>query len=122
MPRILVVDDEFDVVRMIERALEARGYTVEIARDGEAALAAVARACPDLVILDANLSRLFGHAVAKRLRADPETRLLPIVLMSAAYVSLADAEAAGGADEIVMKPFVRETLLRNVERLLKPAP
>jgi len=58
--------------------------------------------------------------VCRRLRADPATRAMPIVMMSAAYVSLLDASAEGGPDELVMKPFVRETLIRNVERLLAP--
>lgn len=122
MARILVVDDELDVVRMVARTLEARGHTVEVARDGEAALTLIAREVPELLVIDANLPRLDGAEVCRRLRADPATQALPIVMMCSAYVSLTDAQAAHGPDELVMKPFVRETLLRNVERLLKPRP
>lgn len=122
MARILVVDDELDVVRMVARTLESRGHAVEVARDGEAALALIAKQVPDLMVLDANLPRIDGAEVCRRVRADPATRALPIVLMSSAYVSLVEAQAEGGADELVMKPFVRETLIRNVERLLKPRP
>lgn len=122
MARILVVDDELDVVRMVARTLEARGHTVEVARDGEAALTLIAREVPELLVIDANLPRLDGAEVCRRLRADPATAALPIVMMCSAYVSLTDAQAVHGPDELVMKPFVRETLIRNVERLLKPRP
>ena len=122
MATILVVDDELDVVRMVARTLEARGHTVEVARDGEAALVLIARQAPDLLLVDANLPRIDGAAVGRRVRAEPATRALPIVLMSAAYVSLTEAASEGGADELVMKPFVRETLIRNVERLLAQRP
>jgi len=124
MARILVVDDEADVVRMVVRTLEGRGHTVEIARDGETALAMVASSPPELVVLDLNLPRLDGMEVCRRIKADPATRAIQVVMMSAAYVSLVDAEIGSGlgADEFVMKPFVRETLIRNVERLLKLRP
>jgi two-component system phosphate regulon response regulator PhoB len=122
MARILVVDDEIDVVRMVVRTLEARGHVVEVARDGEAALARVAASTPDLVVLDLNLPRVDGIEVCRQIKSKPATHHIPVVMMSAAYVSLNDAEVSGGlgADEFVMKPFVRETLIRNVERLLKP--
>ena len=121
MARILVVDDEVDVVRMVVRTLEALGHTVEIARDGETALTMIAAAPPDLVVLDLNLPRLDGMEVCRQIKRNPATRSIQVVMMSAAYVSLVDAEvgAGMGADEFVMKPFVRETLIRNVERLLK---
>jgi DNA-binding response OmpR family regulator len=124
MARILVVDDEVDVVRMVVRTLEARGHTVDIARDGETALAMINASPPDLVVLDLNLPRLDGMEVCRQLRAGEATKRIPVVMMSAAYVSLVDAEVGAGlgADEFVMKPFVRETLIRNVERLLKLRP
>lgn len=124
MARILVVDDETDVVRMVVRTLEARGHTVAIARDGESALAMIGAQPPELVVLDANLPRLDGAEVCRQIKANPATRGIPVVMMSAAYVSLVDAEIGdgAGADEFVMKPFVRETLIRNVERLLKRSP
>lgn len=121
MARILVVDDEVDVVRMVVRTLETLGHTVEIARDGETALTMIAAAPPELVVLDLNLPRLDGMEVCRQIKMNPATRSIQVVMMSAAYVSLVDAEVGGGmgADEFVMKPFVRETLIRNVERLLK---
>lgn len=124
MARILVVDDEVDVVRMVVKTLEARGHNVEIARDGETALTMIAASRPDLVVLDVNLPRIDGMEVCQRIKANPATRGVLVVMMSAAYVSLVDAEIGGGmgADEFVMKPFVRETLIRNVERLLKLRP
>ena len=95
MARILVVDDELDVVRMVARTLEGRGHTVEVARDGEAALTLIARQAPELLVIDANLPRVDGAEVCRRLRADPATRALPIVMMCSAYVSLTDAQEPG---------------------------
>ena len=121
MARILVVDDELDVVRRVVRTLEARGHSVEVARDGETALAMIAANPPELVVLDVNLPRIDGMEVCSKIKHDPATKSILVVMMSAAYVSLVDAEIGSGlgADEFVMKPFVRETLIRNVERLLK---
>jgi CheY-like chemotaxis protein len=72
------------------------------------------------VLLDLNLPRMDGWEVCRRLKSDPRTRAIPIVMMTAAHVTPNDA-AHGielGADEYVIKPFVREVLVHNVERLL----
>jgi CheY-like chemotaxis protein len=120
MGRILVVDDEVEVVRSVTKALEARGHTISIARDGAEAIAAVAADAPDLLVIDLALPKIDGQEVARRLKADPATRALPILLMCASYLAI-EAAAEGperGADEFVVKPFLRDTLVRQVERLL----
>ncbi len=120
MSRILVVDDEPDIVRVIVKILEARGHQVASAKDGVEALEAVAAAPPDVVILDVNLPRLDGYEVCRRIKADPRSAHVPVVMMTAAYVSVDDARegARAGADEYVIKPFLREVLIHNVERLI----
>lgn len=121
MARILVVDDEADIVRVVVKTMEARGHTVEVGRDGVEAIDKVKANPPDVLILDINLPRLDGFEVCRRLKSDPATRGVPIVMMSAAYISLTDALEGQslGADEYVVKPFVREVLVHNVERLLE---
>jgi CheY-like chemotaxis protein len=121
MARILVVDDEPDIVRVVVRIMEARGHTVATAHDGFEALAQARAERPDVVILDLNLPGMNGFEVCKRLRADETTRAIPIVMMTAAYVSIDDARRghSSGADEYVVKPFLREVLIHNVERLLE---
>jgi len=123
MARILVVDDEPDIVRVVTRIMQARGHEVRTAEDGFEALDLVAAERPDVIILDLNLPRMDGFEVCRRLKGDPATRDIPIVMMTAAYVSVEDARkgAATGADEYVVKPFLREVLIHNVERLLPAA-
>jgi DNA-binding response OmpR family regulator len=120
MSHILVVDDEPDIVKMVSKIMESRGHRVSVARDGEEALDAVGRDRPDLVILDLNLPRVDGFEVCRRLKHDPVTRPIPVVMLTAAYVTVEDAARGmgDGADEYVVKPFLREVLVHNVERLL----
>ena len=123
MPHILVVDDEPEIVKMVGRILEGRGHRVSTARDGQEALDAVERERPDLLIIDLNLPKLDGWEVTRRLRAGATPKDLPIVMMTAAFPTVADADRGltVGADEYVVKPFLREVLLHNVERLLAKA-
>jgi CheY-like chemotaxis protein len=121
MARILVVDDEPDIVRVVVKIMEARGHQVATARDGLEALERVTADPPDVVILDLNLPRLDGYEVCKRIKGDARTAHVPVVMMTAAYVSVEDAATGQrvGADEYVIKPFLREVLIHNVERLLE---
>jgi CheY-like chemotaxis protein len=80
--RILLVDDNADMRDYVQRLLRAR-YDVEVADDGEAALAAVERRPPDLVLSDIMMPMLDGLGLLARLRANPRTRTLPIILLSA---------------------------------------
>jgi len=120
MAKILVVDDEPDIVRVIVKIMQSRGHEVDTAADGPEALEQIKDARPDVVILDLNLPKMDGFEVCKRIKDDPATKHIPVVMMSAAYVSVQDAERGTnlGADEYVTKPFLREVLIHNVERLL----
>jgi twitching motility two-component system response regulator PilH len=122
--RILVVDDEPDIVRVVVKIMEARGHTVTTAKDGAEAIERVKADPPDVVILDLNLPKLDGYEVCKRIKTDPATQHVPVVMMTAAYVSVDDARtgSAAGADEYVVKPFLREVLVHNVERLINRSP
>lgn len=121
MAYILVVDDEPEIVKMVAKIMEARGHRVSLARDGQEALDSVERERPDLVILDLNLPRINGFEVCRRLKSNDATRKIPVVMLTAAYVTVEDAtKGVGvGADEYVVKPFLREVLVHNVERLLE---
>ena len=121
MARILVVDDEIDIVRMVAKVLGPRGHQVEAGRDGVEAVLRIRRAPPDLVLVDAGLPGVDGVEVCRRLKADPETRSVPVVLLTAGEITLADVnnDSGLGADAWLIKPFVREVLLANVERLLR---
>jgi CheY-like chemotaxis protein len=120
MSKILVVDDEPDIVRVVVKIMESRGHVVSTAADGPTAIEVARAEHPDVVILDLNLPHMDGFEVCKRLKQDDATRGIPIVMMTAAYVRVEDAERGTllGADEYVTKPFLREVLIHNVERLI----
>jgi DNA-binding response OmpR family regulator len=122
MAHILVCDDEPEIVKLVARLMELRGHRVTVTHDGQAALDAVARERPDLVILDLQIPKVDGFEVCRRLKSAEATRALPIVMMTAAFPTLEDADRGLnlGADEYVVKPFLREVLVHNVERLLPP--
>jgi DNA-binding response OmpR family regulator len=120
--RVLVVDDEPEIRLLVERTLRARGWEVEVAADGEEGLARAQASAPDLVLLDAMLPRLHGFEVARRLRSDPRTRALPIVLMTAIYRGwrfAQDARETYGAQDYIEKPFRLDDFTRRIEAVLE---
>ena len=124
-PIVLIVDDEKDLRQLLDFNLKQAGYRTLHAASGAEALAQVARHEPDLILLDLNLPDVAGTEVARRLKADPETREIPIVMLTARGGE-ADRIAGFelGADDYVPKPFsVRELVLRlNVVRRRLSAP
>jgi two-component system response regulator MprA len=115
---ILVVDDDAPIRRMLDRTLAAEGYAVESAADGGAALAAVERSVPDLVVLDVAMPGLGGVAVCRRLRA--KGLAVPVLMLTAR--DAVDDRVAGldsGADDYLVKPFATEELLARVRALLR---
>ena len=120
--RILVVDDEPEIRTLLERTLTAHNFEVDTAPDGEEALARVAARPPALVLLDAMLPRIHGFEVARRLRADPRTREVPVIMMTAIYRGwrfAQDAREAYGAEDYIEKPFRLDDLVRRVEAVLE---
>jgi two-component system phosphate regulon response regulator PhoB len=112
--RILIVDDEPDVSRLLAFSLQAAGFETEEAANGRAALDVIARVRPDVVILDLMLPDLTGYEVCRRLRADPllgEAGILILTARGEEIDRIAGFEV--GADDYVVKPFsVREVVLR----------
>lgn len=123
--KILIVDDEANMLRMLGMTLEAAGYTIAIAQEAETARAKIAEEEPDLLVLDIMMPGLSGVELLKELRADPKTEALPVILLSA--LSTVEDKISGlkaGADEYLTKPvdprefIVRvATLLERTERL-----
>ncbi|HMI46078.1 MAG TPA: response regulator, partial [Gemmatimonadaceae bacterium] len=80
--RILVVDDHEDNIELLRARLEARGYEVEGASDGQAALDAVQRTCPDLILLDVMMPKMDGMEVVKRLKANKALPFIPVIMQT----------------------------------------
>ena len=116
--RVLVVDDDAPVRRMLERSLAAEGFEVEAAADRGAALVAAERSAPDLVVLDVAMPGLDGLAVCRRLRA----KGLPgAILMLTARDAVPDRVAGleAGADDYLVKPFAMEELVARLHALAR---
>src|SRR5690349_5339228 len=122
--RIIVVDDDIDIARFIEVNLKLQGYDVILAHDGETALQLIGTHQPALAIVDWMMPKLDGLDLTRRLRADPLTAPMPIILLTARGQT-ADKVIGltAGADDYLVKPFdtmelvarVRSTLRRNQE-------
>ncbi len=117
---ILIVEDEADIADLIKLHLEREGFSARIVRSGRAAVEAIERGQPDLVVLDLMLPDLDGLEVCRRLRYRPETRRLPIIIVSAKGEE-ADIVAGIelGADDYVTKPFSPRVLMARVRNLLR---
>ena len=117
--KILIADDEPNIVTALEFLLERAGYEVRTARNGDEALAAMAQDPPDLVLLDIMMPVKSGYEVCKRIRDQPEWRKVKVVMLSAKG---RDAEVtkglAMGADLYVTKPFSTRELLSQIRTLL----
>jgi signal transduction histidine kinase/DNA-binding response OmpR family regulator len=117
--RIVLADDNADMRDYVRRLLASR-YDVEVVGDGQAALAAIARDRPDLVLSDIMMPRLDGMQLLMTLRADPQTNTLPVILLSARAGEESRVEGMqSGADDYLIKPFSARELLARVEAHLK---
>jgi putative two-component system response regulator len=117
---ILVVDDVEANVRLLKNVLERDGYTVVAACDGEEALAMVASAQPDLVLMDVMMPKLGGYEVCERLKQNPATRLTPVVLVTALHERERKIQGINaGADDFLTKPVDPHELRARVRSLIR---
>ena len=120
--RVLVVDDEPNIVMSLRFLMEREGFEVEVARTGEAALKALDRGPADLVLLDVMMPALDGFEVCQRIRSNPAWSGTRIIMLTAKGREVErDKGLALGADEYVTKPFSTRELVARVKQMLGPA-
>ena len=121
-PRVLVVEDDPSLAVMLRYNLEKLGYQVDEAADGQEALLRVAEQAPDLVLLDWMLPSLSGIEVCRQIRRRPQTRDLPIIMLTARTEEQDSIRGLNtGADDYITKPFSTEALAARVRALLRRA-
>jgi CheY-like chemotaxis protein len=123
MRRILIIEDDEDMVRLATHWLEREGYRVEHAADGEAALQRLANdPLPALVLLDVMLPKMDGFEVLRHIRTDARTRTLPVAMVTSFS---RDRDAARGrelgANDYIVKPLHELDFLKRVEHIVKDA-
>lgn len=118
--KILVVDDEEHIRRILQFQLEKNGYRVMAAENGEIALQMVHREAPDLILLDLMMPKMDGFEVCKRLRSDFQTNQIPIIMLTAKS-DLPDRIKGlkGGANDYLVKPYSNEELLLRVKNVIE---
>ena len=119
--KIMIVDDEMHLARILQFTLEHAGYDVVTAFDGREALDALESEDPDLVILDLMLPIVDGYKICNLIKGGGKYRDVPVIILSARDFSREKLEEPLKADILMEKPFNTEHLLCEIERLINPA-
>lgn len=119
MKKIIIVDDEPDILKTIEIFLKGEGFNVITAADGITALDKIRRERPDLVILDIMLPKLDGYKVCRMLKFDSKFKTIPVVILTARAQEVDEKKAKEvHADAYITKPFQPDVLLEKIKSLL----
>lgn len=119
MPRILIVDDEPNIVLALELLMKREGYEIRTVGDGERAVEAAGTFRPDLILLDVMMPRMDGYEVCQRIRADPSLKDIVIVMLTAKGREVEREKGlALGADLYITKPFSTREVVRKVKEML----
>jgi two-component system, OmpR family, alkaline phosphatase synthesis response regulator PhoP len=120
---VLIVDDEPNILLSLQFLMKKSGYDVRTAKDGEEALAEIARAAPDLVLLDVMMPKIDGFSICERIRANPEWKDMRIIMLTARGRDVEREKGlALGADDYITKPFSTKDAIARVEAALARSP
>jgi len=120
--KILVVDDEPNIVLSLEFLMKQAGFEVRTAADGEAAMAAITADCPDLVLLDVMMPRKNGYEVCQAIREEPAWAKIKVIMLTAKGREVEKEKGlALGADDYVTKPFSTQEVVQKVKEMLTGA-
>jgi len=120
--RVLIADDEENIVAALEFLLQRRGYETRVAKNGDEALSEIESFAPDLVLLDIMMPRKSGYEVCQRMRSRPEWRHIKIIMLSAKGRDVEVSKGVSlGADLYITKPFSNTELVAKIDGLLAGA-
>jgi len=121
---LLIVEDDPDILALLDTTLEFKGYRVATANNGKQALEIVQRELPVLVIADIMMPQLDGFGLVHRLRINPDTRMIPVIFITATYVAEEDRVFALriGATRFIQKPIALDNFLKVVNELMEQGP
>jgi CheY-like chemotaxis protein len=120
--KILVIDDEPELIKAVEIRLKSIGYEVALSYDGRTGIDKAKEIKPDLILLDLIMPIMDGYVVAKKLKDDPETKHIPIIILTASQrEDLKTRCRELGVASFIMKPFETSDLLMMVKAILKEA-
>jgi DNA-binding response OmpR family regulator len=120
--RVLIVDDEPNILLSLEFLMRKTGYEVRTAKDGEEALAEILQAAPDLVLLDVMMPKIDGFSICQQIRANPELNDVRIIMLTARGRDVEREKGlALGADDYITKPFSTKDAIARVEAVLARA-
>jgi DNA-binding response OmpR family regulator len=118
MSKILVVDDDTDILSVMEVFLTMKGFEVEVTAKGENTFPKIETFKPDLILLDVLISGHDGRAICRKLKSNDETRHIPVIMFSA-HPGAAASIAEYGADDFIAKPFDVSNLIQKVNYQLE---
>ncbi len=121
-PKILVAEDERDIRELIGFTLRFAGFDVFLAKNGEEAVEQAPQLRPDLIMLDVRMPKMTGYEACRALKSNPETRSIPVVILSAKGQDGEIQEGIeSGADHYIVKPFAPDELTSRVREILRSA-
>jgi DNA-binding response OmpR family regulator len=117
--RVLIVDDEPDILKTVIFRLKKAGYQIITAKDGKTGLELAKKEKPDLILLDVTLPLINGYEVCQRLKSDDNFKKIPVIFLTASVADkITDKTKASGANDYIIKPFEPEELLNKVKKYI----
>jgi DNA-binding response OmpR family regulator len=120
MKKILIIEDDKDMVHILKSILELEGYKTVAASDGKEGINAVKREMPDVIVLDLILPKMDGNEVCRRIKRDPELCKIPVIILTAKGTTRDELEGImDGADDYITKPFNPLDLIETIKHTLE---
>jgi CheY-like chemotaxis protein len=116
--KILVVDDEVELVELVKIRLEANGYEVVMANSGLEGLSKASSESPNLIVLDIGMAEMDGYTVLQKLKEDEKTKDIPVIMLTA-YAKMQSLFEMEGISDYIVKPFDPQDFLARVDKVLK---